>query len=78
MDKTILAIDDDESMLVFYKAILNEFGAVRVAINLQEARELLEGVDLIILDFNLAKDPERFQQIVPELKNVAPVLLCSG
>lgn len=78
MGKIILAIDDDESMLVFYKAILTEFGAVRIAINLQEAREQLEGVDLIVLDFNLEKDPERFQQIVPELKNVAPVLLCSG
>lgn len=78
MGKTILAIDDDESMLAFYKATLTEFGDVRTATNLPEAREQLEGVDLIILDFNLEQDPELFQDIVPELKKVAPVLLCSG
>ena len=78
MGKTILAIDDEKSMLVFYKAALSEFGEVRTAINLQEARQQLAGVDLVVLDFNLEQSTERFQDIVPELKKTAPVLLCSG
>ncbi len=38
MNKTILAIDDDELMLAFYQSVLAEFGTVRTAINLDEAR----------------------------------------
>ena len=78
MDKTILAIDDDKIMLAVYKAALAEFGQVKTALNLNEARAQLEGVDLIILDFNLEHDKETIQEVVPELKKVAPVLLCSG
>ncbi len=33
---------------------------------------------MILLDFYLEDDKELFQQIVPELKKTAPVLLCSG
>lgn len=76
--KTILAIDDENSMLAFYKVILAEFGEVRTATNLQEARKQLTGVDLIILDFYLEHDKYLIQDIVPEFKAVAPVLLCSG
>lgn len=78
MGRTILAIDDDKTMLAVYKAGLAEFGQVRTALNLNEARAQLEGVDLIILDFNLEHDKETIQEVVPELKKVAPVLLCSG
>ena len=78
MDKTILAIDDEKSMLAFYAVALAEFGIVRTAENLHDARMQLDGVDLIVLDFNLEHDLERFQDIVPELKKTAPVLLCSG
>jgi len=78
MEKTILAIDDEPTMLALYKLVLGEFGDVRTAINLQEARKQLEGVDLIILDFYLEHDQELIQEIVPELKKTAPVLLCSG
>ena len=78
MTKTIMAIDDDKDMLVFYQAILADLGQVRTALNLTEARKQMDGVDLIILDFNLEQDKETIQEIVPELKKVAPVLLCSG
>lgn len=78
MGTTILAIDDDATMLKFYEATLAGIGEVRTAINLQEARRQLQGVDLIILDFYLEQDQELIQDIVPELKKVAPVLLCSG
>lgn len=78
MNKTILAVDDDESMLKFYKVALAEFGEVRIAKNLTDARKQLDGIDLIILDFNLEHDQELFQDVVPELLRVAPVLLCSG
>lgn len=78
MDKTILAIDDDKEMLGFYRTVLAEFGQVRTASNLNEARTQREGVDLIILDFYLEHDRETLQEIVPELKKTAPVLLCSG
>ncbi|MCX7185407.1 MAG: response regulator [Nitrosospira sp.] len=78
MNKIILAIDDDELMLAFYQSILAEFGTVRTALNLAEARRQIDGVDLILLDFYLEDDQGLFQQIVPELKKAAPVLLCSG
>ncbi len=78
MNKTILAIDDDELMLAFYRSVLAEFGTVRTALNLDEARRQMDGVDLILLDFYLEDDKDLFQQIVPELRNEAPVLLCSG
>lgn len=78
MNKTILAIDDDELMLAFYQSVLAEFGSVRTALNLAAARRQMDGVDLILLDFYLEDDAELFQQVVPELKKTAPVLLCSG
>ena len=78
MSKIILAIDDDESMLAFYKVALAEFGDVRIAINLKEAREQLDEIDLIVLDFYLEQDLELFQDALPELMKTAPVLLCSG
>ena len=78
MNKTTLAIDDDELMLAFYQSVLAEFGRVKTALNLDEARRQMDGVDLILLDFYLEDDKELFQQIVPELRKEAPVLLCSG
>ena len=78
MNKIILASDDDELMLAFYQSILAEFGTVRMALTLDKARQQMDGVDLILLDFYLEDDQELFQQIVPELKKTAPVLLCSG
>lgn len=78
MNKTILAIDDENAMLAFYQVALAEFGTVRTASNLAEARRQLQGVDLIILDFYLEHDKTLIQDIVPELKQTAPVLLCSG
>lgn len=78
MMKTILAIDDDKDMLSLYQTILADLGQVRTALNLTEARKQLEGVDLIILDFYLKQDKDYIQEIVPELKKIAPILLCSG
>lgn len=78
MGKTILAIDDDANMLQFYKVLLAQFGDVRTAADMQQARRQLTGVDLIILDFYLGRDQERIQDIVPELRRTAPVVLCSG
>lgn len=78
MTKTILAIDDDKDMLAFYQVLLADLGQVRTALNLTEARTQMDGVDLIILDFYLEQDKETIQEIVPELKKIAPVLLCSG
>lgn len=76
--KTILAIDDEADMLEFYQVALSGFGEIRLARNMAEARSQLTGVDLIILDFHLENDAEKFQEIVPELRKTAPVLLCSG
>lgn len=78
MDKTILAIDDETDMLAFYRIALAEFGDVKTASNLSDAVKQLEGVDLIVLDFHLEQDPDLIQEIVPKLREVAPVLLCSG
>lgn len=78
MTKTILAIDDDKDMLAIYQARLADLGQVKTALNLTEARTQLDGADLIILDFYLEQDKETIQEIVPELKKIAPVLLCSG
>ncbi len=78
MSKVILAIDDDDAILSFYKRALSPLGTVRTALSLAEARTQLEGVNLIILDFDLGKTPELFQDMVKELKAVAPILLCSG
>lgn len=78
MAKVILAIDDEKSMLAFYQVALSDFGEVRTATNLAEARQKLDGINLIILDFYLEHDKETIQEIVPELKKFAPVLLCSG
>lgn len=78
MDKTILVIEDDDEVLRVYKAVLSEFGRVRVAKNMAQARDLLDGVDLIILDYHLEHEKASFQDIVPELRPIAPILLCSG
>jgi len=78
MGKTILAIDDEQMMLDFYQIVLAEFGEVRAAINLKDARSQLEGVDLIVLDFYLQQDQYLIQELIPELTKAAPVLLCSG
>ena len=78
MQKTILAIDDDEALLDFYRIMLKSFGTILTASDLAEARQITEKVDLIILDFNLDNDPELFQDVVAELKGIAPILLCSG
>lgn len=78
MAKAILAIDDDQAMLSIYQLVLGKFGAVKAALNMKEARAQLEGTDLIILDFHLANDEEKIQDIVRELRLVAPILLCSG
>ncbi len=45
MNKTILAIDDDELMLAFYQSTLAEFGTVRTVSSLAEARRQMDGVD---------------------------------
>lgn len=78
MGKTILAIDDDTNMLALYRTLLAEFGEVRTATNLREARNQLSGVDLVVLDFHLEQDNGLIQDIARELKKIAPVLLCSG
>lgn len=78
MEKTILAIDDDPDMLAFYAVTLAKLGRVRTAVNLREARTQLQGVDVILLDFYLENDRDMIQDVVPELKKTAPVLLCSG
>lgn len=78
MDKTILVIEDDEEVLRVYKAVLGEFGRVRTAQNMAQARGLLDDVDLIILDYHLAHETASFQEIVTELQPIAPILLCSG
>ena len=78
MKKIILAIDDDPDMLKFYRTFLGEFGEVRTASGLAEARKQIDRTDLIILDFYLERDAELFQEVVPELKKIAPVILCSG
>lgn len=78
MNKTILVIEDDEEVLRVYKAVLGEFGQVRLTKSMAEARGQLDGVDLIILDYHLGSERTSFQEIVQELKPVAPILLCSG
>jgi DNA-binding NtrC family response regulator len=78
VSKTILAIDDDPAVLEFYKVALAGLATVRLAHNMREARAQLDGVNLILLDFDLAHDEETFQELVPELRQVAPVLLCSA
>jgi len=78
MSKTILAIDDSKSMLDLYSALLADFGSVLTYESLHDARGHLDNVDLIILDFNLEHDEELIQDIMQELKVVAPVIVCSG
>ncbi len=78
MNKTILVIEDDEQMVRLYQTALSRFGEVRVANSLAQARTQLQGLDLIVLDYHLEDETIRFQDMVPELKQHAPVLLCSG
>ncbi len=78
MNKTILIIEDDQEVLRVYKTVLSQFGQVRVAQNMEQARPQLEGLDLIILDYHLRGEKTSFEDIVPELKPFAPILLCSG
>lgn len=76
--KKLLVIEDDEDMASLYQTVLKQFGEVRVAASMAQARELLQGVDLILLDYYLEGEAMKFQDLVPELKQHAPVLLCSG
>lgn len=78
MGKVILVIDDDEEVLRVYKTVLSDFAQVKVAQDMSQARTQLDGVDLILLDYYLRKGEISFQDIVPELKRVAPILVCSG
>lgn len=78
MSKTIMAIDDSKSMLDLYTALLADFGNILIFESLREARSHLTHIDLIILDFNLENDTELIQDIVLELKPVAPIIICSG
>lgn len=78
MSKRLLVIDDDAEVLRVYKAVLDELGEVRTATNLEQARQQLDGLDLILLDYRLKSEQLSFEQIVEELRPVAPILLCSG
>lgn len=78
MGKTILVVEDDEEVRRVYEAVLREFGQVRVAGTLAQARGQLDGVDLIILDYHLRGETASFADIVAALRPAAPVLLCSG
>ncbi|MCW8835246.1 MAG: response regulator [Rhodospirillales bacterium] len=78
MTKTIAIIDDDEIMLEIYKEKLSDLGTVKTFTSVSEARRQIRDADVIILDFYLPDDPELIQETVPELKNIAPVILCSG
>ncbi len=76
--KTILAIDDEKSMLAFYQAALAEYGQVRTARSMEEARSQFAAVDLIILDCYMEDEKDTLQARLLELKKIAPVLICSG
>ena len=78
MGKTILAIDDENSMLAFYQAALAKYGDVRTARGMKVARSLYGGVDLVILDCYMEEEHDTLQNRIVELKRVAPVLICSG
>lgn len=78
MSKTILLIEDDTEVLRVYKTVLSQFGPVRTAQDMAQARGQFEGVDLVILDYHLRNEKASFQDVVSELKPVAPILLCSG
>lgn len=78
MGKIILAIDDDEAILAYYKTVLGRIAEVRTARGLAEARPQLPGADLILLDFDLSNDQVLFKDVMQELAGVAPILLCSG
>lgn len=78
MAKTILFIDDDVEVLRVYKTILEDLAEVRTAGTLAEARPLLQGVDLIVLDYHLRDEPTPFTELVTELKQHAPVMMGSG
>ena len=77
MNKTILAIDDEESMLAFYTGALSEFGVVRTAASFPETMQKLAGVDLILLDFNFEQAEKRNPEMLSGLKKAAPIILCS-
>ena len=76
--KMILAIDDEKSMLSFYKVALAEFGPVKTAQSMSFARTQLERVKLILLDGHLGEADGTMQENLTELTSVAPVLICSG
>ena len=78
MRKNILVIEDDAEVLRVYTTILAEFGAVRTAETMAQARPQLQGIDLIILDYHLKNETMKFEDIIAELKPVAPILVCSG
>lgn len=78
MKKIILAIEDDEEVLRVYQTLFRDSAEVRVARTLAQARELLAGVDLILLDYHLRDDTVGFEDRLIELRDKAPVLVCSG
>ena len=78
MVKMILAIDDEKSMLAFYQVALAEYGQVRTASGMKEARTQYDGLDLIILDCYMEDEQDTLQNRLAELTKVAPVLICSG
>lgn len=78
MPKTILIVEDDVEVLRVYQVVLQDLAQVRAATGVADARALLQGVDLILLDYYLQGGSSDFAQTVTEFKPVAPVLVCSG
>lgn len=78
MRKNILIIEDDAEVLRVYAALLAEFGTVRMAEAMAQARPHVRGIDLVILDYHLKNETMKFEDIIIELKPVAPILVCSG
>ena len=78
----ILIIDDDDSLLKFFKIHLNKFfSRVRVVPSVREGLDLLqqESMDLIITDLVLPRaDGVSFLNKVRKLEPSIPVLLISG
>lgn len=78
MAKTILVVEDDDEVRRVYQTVLGEFGEVRAAADLAQARGQLAGVDLIVLDYHLRGENATFAEALTELRASAPVLVCSG
>lgn len=76
----IIAIDDDEIILEFYKYTFADEG-ITVFNNVADAEEWLEGhnTKAIILDFYMPfYDGKTIPEIIDSLKKHAPILICSG